>query len=219
MTTLFALTVLGACEGGVSSEDSGLPPDVFAAIITSHSDGERVLEGYRLGLEGRVNDPDGVNSDVAVTWTVGGEEACPETTASDDGSTRCDVALDSGEQLVVLEAVATDGENTQVSLSLDVQPTEPPTATITEPAAGSTAVNDPGVYMAGTGSDAEDAPSALLFTWSSDVQGPLVGSTTPGSDGLAEALTVLDLGPHTLTLDVIDATGKSGSASITITVE
>lgn len=219
MMTLLALAALVACEGGTTSEDSGLPPDVFAAIITSHVDGDKLLEGYRVGLAGKVSDPDGVNSDVAVTWTVGDDEACPETTAADDGTTSCDVVFDSGEVVVVLEARAPDGETTQATVTFDVTATQPPTAAISEPADGSSVFNDPGVYMAGTVADAEDAASALLYTWSSSVQGPLVGSTPPTDDGLAEALTVLEAGTHTLTLDVIDATGKSDSASVSVTVE
>ncbi len=218
MTTLLALATLTACDGDTPT-DSALPTDVFAAAITSHADGDSALEGYRVGLAGVVNDPDGVNSDVAVTWNVDGNEVCPETSAADDGTTGCDVVLDAGEQVVVLEARAPDGESTQDTITLEVVATEAPTAVISEPLDGATLTNDPGVYMAGTVADAEDAATDLLFTWSSTRQGPLVGSTTPTEDGLAEALVVMDLGVHVLELAVIDATGKSGAHRITVTVE
>ncbi len=219
MTTLILLPWFAACDGGMDDTDSGLPPDVFAARITSHNEGDTLLAGYRVGLAGEVNDPDGVNGDVAVTWLVDGVEECPESTADANGGTTCDVVFAAGELEVVLKARASDGESLQVNLTLEVLETEAPTATIHEPLEGAVVTNDPGVYMMGIVTDAEDGPSALLTTWSSSVQGPLVGSTEPGGDGTAEALVVLDVGLHTLTLDVIDATGKSGSDSVTVTVE
>ncbi len=216
------LLLLAGCTDDTTTEDSGLPPGIFAASITSHADGDTLLEGYRVGLAGMVNDPDGVNSDVNVTWHVGGDEACPETSAADDGSTSCDVTFDenqTGEQVVVLEALAPDGETTQATVTVEVLETQAPTATIAEPADDSSVTNDPGVYMSGTVGDSEDAANLLLYTWSSSRQGPLVGSTAPATDGHAEALVVLEAGTHVLTLDVIDTTGKSGKDSVTVTVE
>jgi hypothetical protein len=219
MLTLIALTWLAACTDGTTTEDSGLDPDVFAATISSHADGDKVLEGYRVGLAGWVNDPDGVDSDLAVTWTVDGVEECPETTADAEGGTSCDFVFVPGEPVVVLEMRAPDGETAQATVTLEVIPTEPPTAVITEPIDGSVVSNDPGVYLLGTVSDAEDGPAALLATWSSDVQGPLVGVSEPSADGISEAQVVLDPGDHVLTLSVIDVTGKSGSDSVTVTVQ
>lgn len=219
MTSLTLLLALAGCTDDTSTLDSALPPDTFAARITSHDEGDTLLEGYRVGLSGVVNDPDGINSDVAVSWTVDGVEECPETTAAADGTTACDVVFGAGAPVVVLEARAPDGESTQAAITLEVLETQPPTAVITEPTDAATVSNDPGVYLLGQVADAEDAASALLTTWSSDVQGPLAGSAAPTDDGLTEALIVLDPGPHTLTLSVIDATGKTGTASVAVQVQ
>ncbi len=214
---MLILFMLVACPGD-DADDSGLDPTVFGATITSHADGDQVLEGYRIGLAGQVQDPDGTDSDVAVTWRVDGVEACPETTAQSDGTTACDVELDSGERLVELEARAPDGETASAEITLDVRETQPPTASITEPVDGSLVTNDPGVTLIGVLDDAEDPATSLLAWWTSDVQGDLIGVDYPQEDGSFAAAVVLDTGPHVLTLEVLDTTGKTGSDTVSITV-
>ncbi len=213
---MLMLSLLIACPP--SGDDSGFTPGVFGAVITSHDDGDEVLEGYRIGLAGEVRDPDGTNGDVAVTWRVDGVEACPETTAESDGTTTCDVELEVGERLVSLEARAPDGETDAAEVTLEVMETEAPTASIVEPVEGASVTNDPGVTLRGVLDDAEDPVTSLLGSWTSDVQGDLVGVDYPQADGSFEAAVVLDLGRHVLTLTALDTTGKTGSDSVTVTV-
>jgi len=119
---------------------------------------------------------------------------------------------------VSLEARAPDGETDAAEVTLEVMETEAPTASIVEPVEGASVTNDPGVTLRGVLDDAEDPVTSLLGSWTSDVQGDLVGVDYPQADGSFEAAVVLDLGRHVLTLTALDTTGKTGSDSVTVTV-
>jgi hypothetical protein len=87
----------------------------------------------------------------------------------------------------------------------------PPTVTITNPTDGDTFDSGTKISFAGTATDKEDDESTLpSLVWTSDVDESLSLDT----DGTA----VLSDGSHKITASVTDSGGKTGSASINITV-
>lgn len=87
-----------------------------------------------------------------------------------------------------------------------------PTVTITSPADGSTFLSgdvNPIVFN-GTAIDTEDGDLAADLTWTSDIDDYI------GSGGSFS--TILSVGRHIITASVTDSGGKTGSASVNITV-
>jgi len=85
-----------------------------------------------------------------------------------------------------------------------------PTAVITSPNDGSIFVTDEKITFTGTASDVEDDDTTLTLAWTSDIDGAI------GTSG--SFLTSLSDGNHTITASVTDSGGKTGNASISITV-
>ena len=86
----------------------------------------------------------------------------------------------------------------------------PPAVTITAPADGTQVVEGTSITFAGTANDAEDGDLTSDLEWTSS-PGVVIG--TGGSFS-----QVLSVGVHTITAEVMDIGGKTGSASINVTV-
>ncbi|MDG2286059.1 MAG: hypothetical protein P8N43_11080, partial [Alphaproteobacteria bacterium] len=63
------------------------------AIITSHSDGEVVLEDTTVTLRGSVSDDTDPASDLTTVWLINTASMC-EGAPEEDGTTMCEVAVD-----------------------------------------------------------------------------------------------------------------------------
>ena len=90
------------------------------------------------------------------------------------------------------------------------QVNDPPTVSITSPADGSTFDSEATITFEGTASDTEDGDLTASLSWTSSIDGPI------GTGGSFS--TALSDGNHTITASVTDSGGKTGSASISITV-
>jgi PKD repeat protein len=89
---------------------------------------------------------------------------------------------------------------------------QPPTASITSPAAGSSSVQGTTVSFGGTGSDPEDGSlSGASLVWTSSLDGQI-------GTGTSFSKTNLSVGTHTITLTATDSKGAIGTASRSITV-
>ena len=88
---------------------------------------------------------------------------------------------------------------------------DPPTVYITSPADGSTHDSGATIDFVGTASDSEDGDLTANLVWTSDMDGQI------GTGGSFPA--ILSDGNHTITAEVTDLGGATGSASISITVE
>ncbi|MBI3092592.1 MAG: S8 family serine peptidase [Candidatus Tectomicrobia bacterium] len=86
----------------------------------------------------------------------------------------------------------------------------PPVVSITSPADGATFASGATILFEGTASDTEDGDLTAVLAWSSSIDGPL------GTGGSFS--TTLSDGNHTITASVTDSGGKTGSASVGITV-
>jgi len=87
---------------------------------------------------------------------------------------------------------------------------EPPTVSITSPVDGSTFDSGVSIPFEGTASDSEDGDLTANLVWTSSIDGQIGAGgsfSTPLSDGI-----------HTITAEVTDSGGETGSASVGITV-
>ncbi|MFQ5894266.1 MAG: S8 family serine peptidase [Nitrospinota bacterium] len=86
----------------------------------------------------------------------------------------------------------------------------PPSVSITSPTDGSTFDSGATILFEGTASDTEDGDLTASLVWTSDIDGQI------GTGGSFS--TTLSDGNHTVTASATDSGGKSGTASISITV-
>src|SRR5207253_2361643 len=117
--------------------------------------------------------------------------------------------LSSGTHTITASATDSGGKTGRATITVVVNST--PTVTISSPTAGATF--DPGapVTLGAAASDPEDGSLTANITWSSSRDGSLgTGSTITRS--------TLTSGTHTITAAATDSGGKTGRASITITV-
>jgi hypothetical protein len=87
----------------------------------------------------------------------------------------------------------------------------PPNVTINSPADGLVVVEGTLVNFDGTADDVEDGDISASLTWSSNIDGALgVGATF--------SLSTLSVGTHTITAEVTDSGGLTGSSNVSLTV-
>jgi subtilisin family serine protease len=87
---------------------------------------------------------------------------------------------------------------------------EPPAATITSPADGSSFESGDTILFTGTASDPEDGDLTDSLAWTSSIDGPIGMGGSPSA--------ILSDGTHTVTASVTDSGGRTASASIGLTV-
>ncbi len=215
-TALVALTtllVVGCSDQSVTATNAS--PE---ALITSHDEGDLVQEGDELTFVGVVSDPDHAAAELLATWSLGGEVICDEVTPEVDGSTACVATPGPDDTTLSLAVLDPGGAAGVMSVTLEVVPTGAPAVSITAPAADGTFYSDQSITLAGTVADAEDPAPDLAVWWESDLDGTLLTDLTADDAGAIEATAVLSEGDHLLTLFARDATDKTGSDSVAITV-
>jgi len=133
------------------------------------------------------------------TWSNDAVRTQLQNTADDLGATGWDSKYGYG----LVDAVEAAGVET-------TPPNEPPTVSITSPADGSIFDSGATILFEGTASDPEDIDLTASLVWTSSIDGQI------GIGG--NFSTDLSDGTHTITVDVTDSGGETGSASIGITV-
>ncbi|MDP6934649.1 MAG: hypothetical protein QGG40_17135, partial [Myxococcota bacterium] len=214
---LWVVCTLGAFGCGDSktgTAENGLPE----ALITSHEHGEEVLEAYTFPLAGEVTDADHDAGELTVTWWAGADLVCGPTAPETDGVTLCWVVLETGETEITLEVEDPDGGFGSASIELDAVETEAPGANITAPEESGVYYLDLPTDLVGQLYDEEDEPGDLVGWWESDRDGSLGGIVAPDEDGWVSGSALLTEGAHTLTLNVEDRSGKTGSDEVDIVV-
>ena len=188
------------------------------ATISSHIDGDRILEGVETEFRGVVSDPEDAYDSLLVTWTAGGTAICPEQPAVADGTTTCTFALtraDSGE--VSLLVKDTRGASAVAKVTLDVLPTNPPSIEITGPAEGRRYYTDVPLLFTAEVNDPESDPEELSVVWESDQQGELA-IDAPTTSGQIEGEVYLSEGNHIVTVRAEDPQGNTDTDSIFLEV-
>ncbi len=151
-----------------------------------------------------------------VTFTgIAGDPEAGDLTAAIVWSSSLDGALGIGSPLPVstlrsgthsITASITDGGGLVTSTQRTIIVNAAPTITVNAPAEGTVFAPGDFVHLSATANDAEDGTISALVTWTSSLDGPLGTGAT-----LDVALT--HSGAHTLTATIVDAGGKTATAT------
>lgn len=160
------LLLAGCAEATFQSINK--PPD---ASITSHGDGDTVLEGA-ITLAAVVTD-DGDEAAIKTLWQIDGVPAvCVGGSASvvADGQLllSCTAELDPGLYQVSVVATDADGSSTTAGIGLQVVASAAPTVKINLPQVDGVYFIDEAVPLDGEVSDDEDHPNQLQVRWQTD---------------------------------------------------
>lgn len=209
---LFLLAV--GCRNDSTIKTFNSPPTIE---ITSHSNGDVVVEATPVELIAAPSDPNHQTDELEVAWTVNGDVLCPRAAVNDNES-RC--TIEPFGDAADIRATVYDPENAseEARVVLDVRPSDPPTAVILEPLSDIRYYSDELVSFRATVSDAEDPPATLDIEWTSSLEGALAISSTSDSSGNYADFTNLGEGNHGITLSVTDSSNKITQTSATVTV-
>ena len=212
---LVVVPLLAACtqDSGVTKYNSD--PEVW---ITSHADGDPVLEGVTESFRGQVGDPNHAIEDLAVTWLLNGIETCPDSAPTEAGVVACELTFGTEGGEVSLEVRDPEGAGANTQIALDVQPTHPPDVALTAPLTDGVFYAEQLIAFAGTVSDAEDTVSDLVVTLETADLGDLGFELEITTEGHVEAFGTLPEGEHAVRLRAVDTTGKEGTDSRVIAV-
>ena len=212
-TTLF-LSLLG-CRSDDGLQKFNSTPE---ANITSHVTGDAVTEGFSVLFIGTGSDANHATDELTAIWYSGSDIICESTTLPADGTTSCEktITMDDSEiTLVVKDPESSSGE---AKVTLDIVPSDAPTASIYSPSANGVFYSDLLITFEGAISDNEDEIDALEVTWNSNLDGDLNVATEPNGSGELVGAEYLTEGEHFIVLTVTDSSGKEGTDNVTIRV-
>ena len=188
------------------------------ASITSHQNGDEILEGSSVYFVGNVNDANHSSEELTTIWKSGSDTLCAAAAPSSDGTTLCEVILGIEQMEITLEVKDIENALGTQTINLNIIPSESPVAEIIAPLASGIYYSDEKITFEGVVSDAEDDSSELSVLWNSDIDGELTIATQPNSNGEVDGATYLSEGEHYIRLNVEDKSGKSVAANVTIEV-
>ena len=210
----FVALVSTGCGKGQDDTGAGL-----IALITSHSDGDIVLEGELVTFTGTAIGSAETYGDLITYWYANDEEKCGGGKADNDGSTECEFTIGPDDSEVRLVINDINGATDEATVSLSVLPADYPLVTIVSPDSEGLYYSDIPISFQGTVADAVFAPEEIAIEWSSDAGGVISdASATPSSDGEFEGQGSLSEGAHTVTLTGTNLNGQSGTSTVDITV-
>ncbi|MEC7987369.1 MAG: hypothetical protein VX278_19530, partial [Myxococcota bacterium] len=210
--------ILGMLGCGDSEEGFKVYNNEPTAMITSHADGEELLEAVTYTFVGQVGDSNHSTTDLKVVWSSNTQELCPESIPDADGTTICQQALTVDENQIKLTVTDPDGAAFVASIGVTIIETEAPTVELISPVVDGSYYSDQLILFSAVINDAEDVPAELSYVWNSTLDGDLPITTEPDSDGSMEAYASLSAGQHAISLRVEDTTGKSKTETVAITV-
>jgi PKD repeat protein len=206
LTATDSMGATGSASVTVSVNQPGnQPPSV---TITQPTPGQTVFQGTAVTLAATATDPeDGALTGAALAWSSSRDGALGT------GSPLSVATLTAGTHTLSVVATDSGGNTGTATVSLTVLPQNAaPTVSITQPVTGASVAAGTSVTLAGTASDPEDgALSGAALTWRSSLDGVL-GTGSP------LATSSLRVGVHTLSLTATDSGGRTGSASVQLTV-
>ena len=208
-----------ACLIGCRSDDGikkfNTPPQ---ANITSHSNGDTVLEGFLSSFMGFGTDSNHLYSELSATWYSGTEVICATQPLDSDGMTLCEYTVTTQDSNITLVVQDIENASGEAQLALQVTPTEAPTAQIISPLADGVFYSDQKITFEGIVEDNEDNAEELTVSWSSDIDGELNIANSPTNTGDVDGAGYLTEGEHYIRMQVTDTTGKIGTDNVTIDV-
>ena len=189
------------------------------AEISSHLDGDEVLEGYVTTFMGNVSDANHSADQLTATWKSGLDILCAPTVANLDGTSVCEAVLTPDDRQITLEVKDADNAPGQDTISISVVPSAKPTADIITPESGGVYYSDQMITFEGLLADEEDDADLLVAFWQSSRDGELTEvDAIPQSDGSILGYGYLTEGEHAIELTVEDITGKTDRVSVVIDV-
>lgn len=210
--------LLSACSSDAKLDRVNAAPVVS---IDAPTDGEVFRQGDGLiAFVGTVADTYDTPADMLVTWSI--DDGAPtDATPTEDGGVSLDLdstALALGDHVATLMAIDSDDAVGSAELHFVIGgPLGAPTVVITAPEDGSSFLEGDSITFTGVGNDVSTAADDLVFTWSSDLDGPLTGAITGGGQS-ALLTSTLSTGTHIVTLGVTDTDGEVGSDTVTVTI-
>ena len=209
---ILAITALGCGETKVRDVN-----EAPFAQITSHEDGDVVLEGATVSFQGNATDADHESDELVATWYAGETEICEAAPPNDDGTTTCSsVVVTDAFGEVRLEVK--DPTNLAAKDSLTVQPTEAPLVEIVLPDGEDAFRVGDTIDFEGKISDNEDRPADLTLSLVSDIDGDLEFGPEVTTGGIVRGSFTLTEETHTLLFTAEDSLGKTGSDSVIVEV-
>jgi hypothetical protein len=189
------------------------------AQITSHEDGDVVLEGATVSFQGNAVDADHDAGELLATWYAGETQICEAAAPESDGTTTCsDIPISDAFTEVRLEVKDPTNLAAKDTVSLTVQATDAPVAKIVLPDGESPYRVGDIIDFEGSVTDAEDGPGELSLTLSSDIDGELDFGPEVTTDGVVRGSLTLTEGTHTLLFTAEDTLAKTGSDSVIVQV-
>ena len=199
-----SVTDSGGKTGSATTWVTINPKTPPAVTISSPSDGATYPSDTDLTFNGTATDAkDGFLSDNLV-WTLA------DGTVIGTGST-FNKTLADGSYTITASVTDSDGLTGSASLNLTIQSGNPPVVSISSPVNGSSTMQGVSIYFNASASDIEDGDLTTSLRWYSDISGQI------GSGGHFY-LSSLAPGTHNIRVEVTDADGMLGFASVTITV-
>lgn len=190
------------------------------AEITSHFEGDDLMEGFAELFQGRVSDVDNDPEELLATWFIDGTVACAAVAPDASGNTSCAATVPAANTMSVrLEAADPSEGRGDALLEFLIIATLAPTAEIVFPTADGDYSSDVPVAFEGLVGDEEDTLDELIVSWTSSLDGPLTGlSVTPDASGAVTGFASLTEGQHVIVLTVEDTTGKITTDNVAIEV-
>lgn len=204
--TLTAVDPAGGSDTAQVSLDivDNQPP---TATIAAPLDGAQYLGGTEIEFSVTATDPeDGSLSGGSVSWSssLDGDLGT--------GSPLMTTGLSVGSHTVTVTVADSRGLQGTDEITVTVGANGVPTASISQPADGSSFEEGQAINFAGSATDPEDGDlTGAALTWSSSIDG-LLGT------GESAATSLLTVGNHVVTLSATDAQSQTGTATVSIEV-
>ena len=210
---LIALSI--ACRSDDTIKSSNSNPTI---TITSHSEGEELLQGYEILFGATVGDLNHSLSELSVVWSTNARNVCEAAAPDAEGLSLCPVQLEEGENLIRAQVTDPDGAAGLDTVEFNLVPTFAPVVELLSPVSDERYYSDQLILFSANITDNEDSPADLAYTWTSSLDGAISASAIPNEDGLLEEYLNLTEGEHALTLTVTDRSNKSTSQSTIVTL-
>jgi hypothetical protein len=207
------IVVIGCSEATLKTFN-----DAPTAQIHSHADEDELVEEAASDLFGTVSDSNHAAEDLLVNWYVNGDVVCADQTPEPDGYTLCNTSLSTGSTRILLAVTDPGTASGNDSVTIEIAPSAPPVATLTDPFDGGHYSADEPIEFAGRVLDDEDNFEQLTASIDSDVDGAIDVDTALDADGHFSSFGALSAGTHVVTLTAIDTSGKSGTDSQLVVV-
>jgi hypothetical protein len=204
------LTDAAASGGGMQTciSVAGVANSAPTVSITAPADGSSFSFGASVNFMGTANDAEDGGISGSLSWTSSIDGSIGS------GDSFMTSALSAGVHTITASVTDSGGLPGSDSIIVTVNlPGNDPEVTITAPADASVYTEGDSISFAGTATDAEDDDTVLTaaLNWNSSIDGDF------GTGG-SVMTSSLSAGTHTITASVTDSDGRTGSNSITVTV-